>query len=147
MNSEQILDQIRQIKEQYESQVTGKHKQWPRAIKDRVVALADSGMKIQVISDRTGISRHTVASWTAKLARRKFQEITVSQRPRGRPPKALNVKHRNRTDARKIATITNRQIHRRRNGTITMVTPTGYKVEGLNVADLLEFFKKIGGSR
>ncbi len=142
MNSEQILDQIRQIKEQYESQVTGKHKQWPRAIKDRVVALTGSGMKIQVLSDRTGISRHTVASWTAKLARRKFQEITVSQRPRGRPPKALNLKHRNRTDTKKIVTVASH----RRNGSVTMVTPTGYKVEGLTVADLLEFFKKLGGS-
>lgn len=61
MNINEIVNQIRQIKEQYEAQVTGKHKQWPKAIKERIRVLAESGMRPRHIAEVTGISFHTVS--------------------------------------------------------------------------------------
>ena len=154
MNSQdQIVEQIRQIKNQYEAQVTGKHKQWPRAIKERVVALAEMDLSLSSIAEQTGISYHTIASWTAKPNRSKFREITVApptkalpaperrtksltvtvtgKRPVGRPPTKLARVEKNRNT---------------RNGTVTIKTPGGYLVEGLDSEGLAEFFKRIGAT-
>jgi transposase-like protein len=144
MNSpDQIVDQIRQIKNQYEAQVTGKHKQWPRAIKERVVALVEMDLSLSTISERTGISYHTIASWTAQPNRSKFREMTVAQptksvavtvtskRPVGRPPKKLVPVAKNCNT---------------RNGTVTIMTPGGYLVEGLDAEVLAEFFKRMGAT-
>jgi hypothetical protein len=132
MDSEEIINQICVIKEKYESQVTGDHKQWPRAIKERVLELYKMGVKVKVISERTGISYHTVASWTARAS--KFKELPVQSmtkklvvtnpivRPLGRP--------KTKTEER-------------RNGTVTIRTLDGITVEGLSFSELILFFNKL----
>ena len=56
MDTDLLIDEIHQIKAQYEQQVTGKRKQWPKAIKERVMALVSTGMGPQAIAKRTGVS-------------------------------------------------------------------------------------------
>lgn len=118
--SDELIEQILQIKSQYESQVSGKHKQWPRVIKDRIVSLFHSGMKIHAIAERTGISPHTVASWTAKMNRKSFREIKVSVAAKAVAPTPQKF-----------------------NGTVTIVSPSGYRIEGIDSADVAALLQKI----
>ena len=136
MNTEEVLVQICQIKEKYESQVTGPHKRWPRAIKERVAELYRSGMKVRTISERSGISYHTVSSWTARISVSKFKQLTVQANSKRLPaPQTL------RRPVGRPKTI----VHNGRNGSVTMKTPDGIIVEGLNLEDVAVLLLRLRG--
>jgi hypothetical protein len=138
METEELIEQIRQIKVQYEVQVSGQHKQWPKAIKDRVIALSRSGLSIKAISASTEISQHTVASWTARVGRKKFQELAISKQVKALP---VLQKQKNRNGS-----VTKRSVSAMdRNRTVTITTPSGYKIEELSLQDLMGLLRSFGG--
>lgn len=90
--AEKIFEEIRQIKIQYKAEVSGGRKQWPRAIKSRVMQLSDMGVRMRMIAEQTGVSYHTVSAWRAQLGgKNKFHQLPVvveSTNKLGRPKNA-----------------------------------------------------------
>ena len=136
-STEQIISEIIQIKNQYEAQVTGEHKQWPLAIKERINAVAKSGLKLKVIAEKTGISYHTISSWIhGSYPKPAFREIAIVETKKLLPPKksaAVTVKKKPSS-----VTVTKKTV------TVTVLMPSGCRIEGLPIDELAEFFKKLG---
>lgn len=58
-----IIEEIKQIKEQYQAEVGSERKAWPNAIKDRVSKLYALGMNGKAISVAIDISYYSVLEW------------------------------------------------------------------------------------
>jgi len=132
-STDQIIEEIRQIKDQYESQVTGKHKQWPRAIKERVIALTEAGVRSRLVADRTGISYHTVVSWNQISKKNSFRELTIvdtSKKVATATRKSATV-----TVAKKSSPITDTK------KVVTVKTPDGFLIHAHSVADVLQIIR------
>lgn len=65
-NVDQIFDEIRQLRVQYESEVGRARKAWPRSIRERVSRLAAIGVRYKVIAERSGVSGNTIYSWMTR---------------------------------------------------------------------------------
>lgn len=64
MNSEEaILKEIQEITAQWQAEVPGGRKTWPRSIRERVVELYRLGMSAKAVADATGIAYYTVLNW------------------------------------------------------------------------------------
>lgn len=118
---ERLTEEIRQIKIQYKAEVAGGRKQWPKAIKDRVLELRRLGLRLKELADRTEISYHTIAQWTSEAGPRgKFREIAVV---------ASDTK---KSREREIATVTvprkPKAVPREKIATVTVSTPDGFVI-------------------
>jgi hypothetical protein len=59
-----IIDEILQLKAQYVTEVgQGGRKACPKSIRERVLALCESGMAVGEVSRVTGIPYHSTLSW------------------------------------------------------------------------------------
>ena len=65
-NVEQIFEEIRQLRTQYEAEVGRPRKAWPNSIRDRTARLAGLGLRYKVIAERSGISSNTIYSWMTR---------------------------------------------------------------------------------
>ncbi len=81
----QLKEEISSIIEQYQVEVSGRRKPWPRALKKRVLELTELGVpQIQLIH-LTGISYMTILEWRKaagmkvgkKVRKNKFHPLTV----------------------------------------------------------------------
>jgi transposase-like protein len=135
--SSKLIEEIRQIKVQYRAEVNGVRKQWPRAIKTRIIQLCESGLRSQEIADKTGISFHTVSAWKSKHKNKElFHQLPVVL---GNTKKPVSKK-----SATVTVTKTGESILSTKSVTVTVTTPGGYKIEGLTAEQLAVFFRKIG---
>lgn len=126
-SADEIIAQICHIKDQYEAQVTGQYKQWPLAIKDRVKALAESGMKTKIVAERTGISYHTVISWLHGPYKKTFRELTVVDKK----SVAVTKKSTAVTATKKSRAVTDVQ------KSVTVKTPDGFLISAQSMSDVL----------
>ena len=60
-----IFEEIAQIRSQYDAEVGRARKTWPKSIRERVLRLADLGLRAREIAERTGVSGNTIYSWVA----------------------------------------------------------------------------------
>jgi transposase-like protein len=132
-----LIEEIQQIKIQYRSEVDGIRKQWPKAIKTRIIRLCGLGLRSQQIAERTGISFHTVSAWKSKY-KSKFHQLTV----RSAKTKSLISK----TPATVTVAKSKESLVSTKSVTVTVTTPGGYKIEGLIFEQLAVFFEKIGAA-
>jgi transposase-like protein len=133
--SNKLIEEIQQIKIQYRSEVDGIRKQWPKAIKTRIIQLCGLGLRSQEIADRTGISFHTVSAWKSKY-KSKFHQLTV--------PAAKTKSVFSKTPVTVTAAQSEESLVSTKSVTVTVTTPGGYRIEGLSFEQLAVFFKKIG---
>lgn len=128
-STDELIAQIRHIKDQYEAQVTGKHKQWPLAIKERIRTLVNSGVKVRFIAESTGISYHTLSSWVSGPYKKSFREIAVVDSPK----KAVTVPQKSATVAvaKKPRTVTDTR------KMVTVKTPDGFLINTHSIAEAL----------
>jgi transposase len=133
--SNKLIEDIRQIKLQYRAEVNGVKKQWPRSIRTRVLQLCELGLKSRDIAEKTGISFHTVSAWKNKY-RAPFHQLPVVS------------EHGKNAVAQKQTTVTDRKNGKSsastKSVTVTVLTPGGYRIEGLDVDQLAVFFKGMG---
>jgi transposase len=130
MNSnEQIIEEILQIKQQYQAQVSGAHKQWPKVIKERVQLLVEGGMKLRALAERTGISYHTISSWNYGKDKKPFKEIAVSGPPKMKSN--LIKKSTPATVAKKSVTVTDTK------KALTVKTPEGLLLSLSSVEEII----------
>ncbi len=74
---DQILEEIHQIKKQYEVDASGLHQRWPNSLRSRAEALLKSGVSPKELSEATGVGARTLYYWRRTLKTKSFQEISV----------------------------------------------------------------------
>ena len=120
--TEKLIEEIRQIKVQFKAEVSGGRKQWPRAIKSRVLQLLGSGLRLKKISDETGISYHTVSAWKSQIAdQSKFHQlpVIVAASKKAKPQKSATV------------TVTKKSqglVKENKSVSVTVTTPDGFVI-------------------
>jgi len=138
-NSDRVIEEIQQIKAQYKTEVAGVRKAWPRAIKDRVLKLASDGVRLREVADRTGISYHTLASWTAKAEFEKFHSLPVVR------------KSTNSAIRKNVATVTVTKSSKSgvvsKIATVTIKTPDGFVIRLGSARDAVTLLKSLGQGR
>ena len=67
----QLIDEIKQITEQYSREVTTARRTWPKSVRDRVLALARLGVPRNRIAKECGIPATTVFLWCEKVTGKK----------------------------------------------------------------------------
>jgi hypothetical protein len=63
LSPHQLIDEVKQITEQYSREVNTARRTWPRSVKDRVLALSRLGVPGSRIAVECGIPSATVFSW------------------------------------------------------------------------------------
>lgn len=150
--TDQIFEEIRQLKEQYGDEVDSNRRAWPNSIRDRIFELKRLGVSFQKISETSGIPYSSILSWKKRereklskspareIPTTKFRELTVrgdaSQKPttvtvagfvnkrgRGRPPGKAS-----------------------KPGAVIVTTPSGYRVEAFDGAEIVKILKALPGS-
>ena len=126
---EQLIDDVRQLCEQYLKEVPSRRRVWPRSIKGRVVALVNQGLACHELSQTTGVPAATIYSWKAAAPPRdQFLPVKVVANrvvAKSVAPKPAIEPRRDRGRPRSTPTI-------------IVVMPNGVRVEGLTVASALE---------
>jgi hypothetical protein len=132
-NPEQIYDEIKQLRRQYFAEVgnTGRNT-WPVSIKTRVFALLAQGNSITSVAQNTQISKVTIGYWLQyerKKANQQFHTLKV-QSPK---EKALTV------------TVNSGIPRPSRAVTVTVTTPDGYVIQGIEVSTVLDLLQRLRG--
>lgn len=135
-STENLLEEIRQIKNQYKAEVTGHSKQWPLAIKKRILKLSDSGMRVKTIAEHTGISYHTIAVWkTRHSGKQSFHNLPVVAEAKLKPgPKKLVTV----ADTKK-----RKSIVIEKSATVTVTTPEGFIIQLDSPATAAKFIMQL----
>ncbi len=132
--AEQLIFEIKQIREQYIDEVGEGRRPWPKSIIDRILKLGDLGIKPKAISSSTLVPYETVCQWKYNRNQRlkKFHNLTVTV-----PAKSLVAKSSS-------ATVT--VAEKSKNVTVTVTTPDGYLIEGLPADMVVEVIRARGGN-
>jgi hypothetical protein len=129
----ELIEEIGQIKAQYMAEVGKGRRVWPKSIKTRVAELEVLGVPAKHVSERTGIPYETVILWRYKRRRAsegsEFHQIEVAE------PKLPAIS--------KSVTVTATKSEMLPASTLTMTTPEGYRIEGLNEGSLLRLIAKL----
>ena len=120
---DQVIGEILQMKEQYATEVQGPRRQWPKSIKERVLALVDAGVRMKLVGQRAGIPYETITQWRTERRRSAFVELAVTSRSMTVPEivGTVTVPTKEVTGSSTIPSIAGRGI--------TVRTPDGYVVE------------------
>lgn len=131
-----LFEELSQLIYQYKNEVPGRRRAWPVSIKERVAELRRSGVTFMVISKKSGISIATLYSWKLKSTNSKFLPVKVVEKKSQQPISTVTVRG-------KRSSIMNRSIPESAIPTVTVVTRSGLRIEGLGAGDILELIAKI----
>jgi hypothetical protein len=130
--AEKLIVEIKQIRQQYNHEVGSKGKPWPKSIKDRVFQLIEMGFTLQSISDDTEIPYYSILNWRhrgkEKAKFEQFQELAVRSVVTG----TATVAESSQSFIQKPAPV-------------TVTTPGGYRIEAIDVTDVLKILKAMRG--
>lgn len=141
--SEDLVSEISQIMEQYRREVPGKRSRIPLSVKERVLGLQGLGLTCAEISRRTGIPYFSVLRWKNRR-RGGFEVMRVTNGKTGRLiSKADTVTVARRRKKRVVATVTVSTAW----PTVSIVTPSGIRIEGVSLDTLLKLVPELGGGR
>lgn len=121
-----IISEVNQMREQYFAEVgEDRRRAWPKSIRERILALDQLKIARKEISRLTGVPYETIMQWRyyQNKLERGFHAIAVA------PPKNAPVT---------VASSPNQKVPS--NVTVTVTTPSGYRVEGM-VSDVLRVLK------
>ena len=122
---DEILKELLQICQQYKAEVPSHRRAWPMAVKSRVFELRKLGLRDPQIASRAGLCYQTLRTWKTEAPSR-FLPVTVTT-----PTVTVEVEPlKNQTNKMPIAQSSA--------PTMTIITPTGYRIEGLNHQSLIE---------
>ena len=125
--SEELLDELKQIYGQYQKEVPSKRKPWPESVRGRVSELQKQGISCKKISEETGIPTWTIYGWAKKRAKRNSFL----------PVKVIN-KNESLVTTPRVKPVTVTKLV-----TVTIVMPSGIRVEGLSASLAMEMVKKL----
>lgn len=142
-----VLEEIRQLIEQYRREVPGGRRAWPESIKTRIGQLCVLGMSAKEISEQTELSYYTILGWVPESYRRRYR----SRRPqaagsdghfapvaiRGRPSVAMvTLAKGSNCPAPEVTS----------NATVTVTLPDGIRIEGVTPEFLRLWLGRGGGT-
>lgn len=123
---ESLFQELSQICTQYKAEVPGRRRAWPESIKERVFSLRNYGVSWSKITERTGISYQTMIVW--KQPATSFSPVKVVE---SKKPMTVTVREKLRPKAVAKAL------------TVTVITPSGYRIEGLDQRSALTLIEKL----
>ena len=136
----EIVDEIRQISNQYRAEVPSGRKAWPISIKDRVRELKSFGMADTKISSLTGISAQTIWGWKIGKSNQIMNPESASFLPVAvKEPSTVTVETQKVSN--QIADRNEKFI-----STVTVVTPNGYRIEGLGILEIKSLLQNLESS-
>ncbi len=144
--SQQVLDELQQLINQYRQEVPGGRHAWPESIKSRVVKLNALGVNLNEVAERCSISYFTIRNWIPEPERRRRlrkNRTEHTQAPAHFAPVAIR-------KSRSIATVTmtaDRQLPIPKPiqvATVTVTLPGGIRLEGVTPEFLSSWLKKKG---
>jgi hypothetical protein len=141
-----LLEEIQQIKAQYEAEVKRSRSPWPEALKKRAARLHGLGLRGKEIAERTGLPYYTLLTWLPRcrdrgkvvraheaLASGEFTAIAINENP-------------------KTATVTvadnicnPKPAVSRASLTVSVVLPNGARIEGVT-PEFLSAWMEQGGA-
>ena len=132
-----IIEEIRQIKEQYVAEVGKGRRVWPRSIKERAARLDEMGVPAKALARQAGISYETLILWryNRRHARGKFHEVRVAAKSHALAAPASETK--NIDGISKSATVTVPNFEMPPPQSLRLTTPNGFVVEGLDKAAMV----------
>lgn len=120
-----LIDELTQISEQYKSEVPSRRRAWPQSIKKRIFELRRLGVGASRIAAATKIPIQTIYSWhSRKLDVGTFLPVPVVERKSESKTPTVTVRKK------RIPTKVQSGAHQNF-PTVTVVTPSGYRLEGL----------------
>lgn len=137
--AEILIQEIRELREQYIAEVGEGRRVWPKSIKDRIQCLDEMGLSARDVSERTGVGYETFLQWRyqrRQLAKKQFHQIDVKLESRA---------------ITKIGTVTVPKIKTpkvpQKIGTVTVTTPDGYCVGGLDLESATSLLRGLMGGK
>lgn len=128
-NIDQIFDEIRQIRTQYESEVGRARKAWPKSIRERVVRLSRLGLRYKKIAERSGISANTIYTWMPRQEKHSKGELTLISLPVSVPePQGRHTK----------------KLRHEKTPTVTVKIGDQIKITGLRASEVLRLLRGLG---
>jgi hypothetical protein len=120
-----IFDELSQLCSQYRAEVPGGRRAWPRSVKERIFELRKMGLSYIEISKKSGIPASSIYAWSATKKGSSFVPVKVVKSKRD-----LTVRVRKPIESPEIAA----------SPTVTVVTPSGFRIEGLKLGDVPDLF-------
>lgn len=128
----EIVAELQDLCAQYKAEVPGRSQAWPKSIKVRVAELHELGLGDTAVSELIPIPMQTIYSWRHKKVKKaakpeaSFLPVKINDAP------TVTVKGRPR-----------KKIQQPKVSTVTVTTPNGYKVEGLDVDQAVRLLSEI----
>ncbi len=119
--TEKLIEDIKQIKIQYQSEVGRGRKTWPKSIRTRVEELFGLGLRGTAIANLTGLPYFTVL----KMRPGKIKSLKKLTTPK-EPFHALTVE---KDTTQKLATVTVPNLDSKKMVSVTVTTPDGYQIQ------------------
>lgn len=127
-----LIEEIRQIKQQYVAEVGKGRRVWPKSIKARIAELDELGIPAKHVAERTGVPYETVILWRYKRRRERdasgFHELKVAAPELPVISKSVAVT----AIKSEISTVP-----------LTVTTPEGLRIEGLTEEALLRLIARL----
>jgi hypothetical protein len=138
-NTAQVLEELQQICAQYELEVPTLRRAWPKSVKERVAHLRQQRVPFPDISDATKIPLNTLYAWSVKEKKREVARETAEG------SRFLQVTVNPQVPSRTEAPITRkRRKYRTKNtSTVTVVMPSGVRLEGLSVEGAIQVAREV----
>lgn len=128
--SRQLLNEIRQIHEQYKIEVPKKRRPWPKSIQERILELWRLGMSSHQIALETGLPAQTMYSWRQRVKKAEpgFLPVPVVKKRRRRSNFDLQLSQLD------VET---------KSPTVTVVTSDGLRIEGVPLEAAANLVRRI----
>ncbi len=121
---EEIVVELIDLCAQYKAEVPGRSQAWPKSIKERVAELHAMGLGDTEISRHVPISAQTMYSWRQGLHKKSLESFL--------PVKIVQP-----------STVTVKKMKKAKVSTVTVITPQGYRIEGLDSKSAVDFIAKL----
>ena len=119
---EKLVEEIKQIITQYQSEVGRGRKAWPKSIRTRVEELFGLGLRGNAIASLTGLPYFTVL----KMRPEKVKAAKPVEAARKASFHRLEVASKK---SHEIATVTATNLESKKTVTVTVTTPDGYQIQ------------------
>ena len=122
-SAEELFNELTQICDQYKAEVPSNRGPWPESVKARVFELKAMGLSFVKIARRAGIPYGSITSWNRPAS---FLPVAIVDKS----PTVTVSKPRRKKLKPEFATV-------------TVTTPSGYRIEGLNAEAVAEFIFRV----
>lgn len=143
--AEQLLSEVRDLFEQYQSEVPKKRKPWPESIKSRIATLWGLGVGNHQIAMEAKVPVQTLYSWRQRIKKGREPGFTqVALAPRAPRRTGFQIRQDEERRRHELQPSRLEGASEVRPTTVTVVLLNGIRVEGLDAAAAAEFVRGLG---